>query len=316
MSISASTFTPWVRSSTQLLTGQRLDAVEAWPSRHRLDTVTEIPPALRAVVEHALDPEPRKRFGSAQELADALQAVVPRRTAAPSVASVVVTLHGIRTHASWQRAFAEVANGASLESRLDRWSFGYFSSLRFLLPWSRLAKLRWFRSTYETEFPSLQGSLLRPSIIADSFGTYILGNALLRYPYLRFHKVLLCGSILPTTFPWDALLERGQVQAVRNEYGTEDVWTKLVDWFVPNTGPSGIVGFRASHARLEQERFTFAHSEYFEGEVTWRAVGSRFSSGASSRPRRRIQESRHRRSSVARGASMSCMWLCSPERRR
>ena len=59
----------------------------------------------------------------------------------------------------------------------------------------------------------------RPSVIAHSFATYLLGNALLHYPYLRFNRVLLCGSILPPSFPWDAIIDRGQVQAVRNEYG-------------------------------------------------------------------------------------------------
>lgn len=248
----------------ELLTGQRLDSLGSWPSRLRLDSVASIPAALRTVVERALHPEPDRRFGSTQELAEALRAVVPGESRPPSLLPVVVTLHGIRTHAGWQRSFAEVATSAGLESHLDRWNFGYFSSIRFLLPWSRLAKVRWFRTTYETEFPTRFDSLERPSVIAHSFGTYILGNALLRYPYLRFRKVLLCGSILPTTFPWDALIERGQVQAVRNEYGTEDVWTKLVAWFVPGTGPSGIVGFRSEHARFEQKRYTFSHSEYFE----------------------------------------------------
>jgi serine/threonine-protein kinase len=37
-----------------------------------------------------------------------------------------------------------------------------------------------------------------------------------------------------------------------------------VDLFVPGTGASGILGFHDSHPRLEQEQFTFSHSEYFE----------------------------------------------------
>jgi hypothetical protein len=32
-------------------------------------------------------------------------------------------------------------------ARLDRWNFGCFSSLRFLLPWARRAKVQWFRAT-------------------------------------------------------------------------------------------------------------------------------------------------------------------------
>jgi hypothetical protein len=85
----------------------------------------------------------------------------------------------------------------------------------------------------------------------------------LRYPYLRFNKVLLCGSILPEDFPWDVLIDRGQVQAVRNEYGARDFWTRMAQIFVPGTGTSGLRGFSRTHERLEQEKFDFSHSEYF-----------------------------------------------------
>jgi hypothetical protein len=102
-----------------------------------------------------------------------------------------------------------------------------------------------------------------PSIVAHSFGTYILGYSLLRYKNIRFDKVILCGSILPQDFPWTAILDRGQVTAVRNEYGAKDVWSKLAHWLVAGTGPSGQSGFWFSHPNLMQERFDFEHSEYF-----------------------------------------------------
>jgi serine/threonine-protein kinase len=81
---------------------------------------------------------------------------------------------------------------------------------------------------------------------------------------LRFDKILLCGSILPTNFPWDKIIERGQVQSVRNEYGKSDFWTRIVGWFIPATGPSGLHGFSTVHARIMQEQFDFDHGEYFE----------------------------------------------------
>jgi serine/threonine-protein kinase len=76
--------------------------------------------------------------------------------------------------------------------------------------------------------------------------------------------VLLCGSILPADFPWDVLIDRGQVQAVRNEHGARDKWANVARRFVPGTGSSGLDGFTCNHARLEQERFDYSHSEYFE----------------------------------------------------
>jgi len=150
--------------------------------------------------------------------------------------------------------------------RYDRWNFGHFWILRFLLPHSRRAKVRWFRRTYRHEFvEAARGpESPRPSIVAHRIGTYILGQALIRDPELRFDKVLLTGSVLPRSFPWDRILERGQVQAVRHEYGRDGTWARVLGWFVPGTGTSGTEGFSAAHPHLEQERLDFTSARPFD----------------------------------------------------
>jgi serine/threonine-protein kinase len=223
-----------------------------------------LPSRLVQALTKGLERDPQRRFASVGELHDQLRPLAAGRTG-PQTRPAVVALHGIRTQAAWQRAFLEMAARHGLDAHVDRWNFGYFSVFRFLAPWARLAKVRWFREAYQQAFRETAGAGIDlPSIVAHSFGSYILGNALLRYPYLRFNKVLLCGSILPRAFPWDQLIERGQVQAVRNEHGRHDVWTRAVAWFVPGTGPSGLDGFSVAHPRLEQESFSFEHGEYFE----------------------------------------------------
>ena len=37
-----------------------------------------------------------------------------------------------------------------------------------------------------------------------------------------------------------------------------------MNWFVPGTGPSGVLGFTEPHPRLDQANFDYSHSEYFE----------------------------------------------------
>lgn len=102
-----------------------------------------------------------------------------------------------------------------------------------------------------------------PSIVAHSFGTYILGHALEQFPDIKFDRVILCGCILPRDFPWDKLLNRGQVNAVRNEYGAKDIWSDIVPWFVSGAGSSGKAGFLREHPKLIQQQFPFQHSDYF-----------------------------------------------------
>ena len=183
----------------------------------------------------------------------------------PTKSKVIFPLHGIRTHGRWQDALSDVAT--NWECRRAEWNFGWFSIFRFLSPWSREAKVRWFRKTYRDEVIRSKLELKEkdyPSVVAHSFGTYILGNALLKYKDIRFDKVVLCGSILPIDFPWDEIINRGQVQMVRNEYGVKDVWVHRVGWFVPQTGRSGIEGFNRTHERVFNEEFYFDHGEYFD----------------------------------------------------
>jgi hypothetical protein len=76
--------------------------------------------------------------------------------------------------------------------------------------------------------------------------------------------VVLCGSILPIDFPWDLIIDRGQVQAVRNEFGIRDKWVVCVRGYVRGTGQSGYSGFTRSHERLVQQEFDYNHSDFFE----------------------------------------------------
>ncbi len=179
---------------------------------------------------------------------------------------VICPLHGIRTHAAWQRGLSDLLGSRGWICRLDRWSYGRFSLLAFFTPWTREGKLGWFREQYDAEIHDRrldieQGQI--PSVVAHSFGTFILGYTLLRFDFIRVNKVILCGSILPTDFPWDRLIDRGQVQAVRNEYGVRDPWVKRASWFVRGAGSSGSSGFTHAHERLEQEEFDYDHGEYF-----------------------------------------------------
>jgi serine/threonine-protein kinase len=247
----------------ELLTYRQLppNAAESEIVERLVSAHPAIPKDIIAIVRRALKWDPGERFSTAGEMRGELARYLhlsPR---------VLFALHGIRTHWAWQRALTEVAEASRWRCRTDHWSFGYFSLIRFLLPGQRKTKIEWFRRTYESEVRNRDVGLTEgtfPSIVCHSFGTYILGNALLAYSNIRFDKVILCGSILPCDFPWDALIERGQVQAVRNEYGVRDMWTRTVNWFVRGTGPSGRQKFTREHDRLEQEEFFYDHSEYFE----------------------------------------------------
>jgi pimeloyl-ACP methyl ester carboxylesterase len=181
----------------------------------------------------------------------------------------VLCLHGILTHAHWQKTASEVLGDDKLRVRL--YDFGRYGIRKFL--WRRANDdmvdqfYRYYSGVVSEKKLNLDSDSAgkRPSVVAHSFGTYIVGYCMQKRKDVRFDKIILCGSILPVTFDWQTLVTRGQVNFIRNEYGTDDFWTRNVGKFVSRTGSSGSERFHYDGIRMEQECFTdYRHSDYFE----------------------------------------------------
>lgn len=180
---------------------------------------------------------------------------------------LVMTVHGIRTHGAWQKTLGEVLSDAQIKHRA--FDYGYFSTPRFLWPPARKRKVAEFREWYENKVKEcgldLSDPYGRPSIVAHSFGTYIVAHCMLHHREVRFDKVILCGSILSQKFEWRDLFLKDQVHYVANECGWGDVWAGSVGSFVPATGPSGRTGFKQFdvHYVVDKHFEHFEHSDFF-----------------------------------------------------
>ncbi len=195
-----------------------------------------------------------------------VQRAVRSRSGKGGHRGVLLALHGIRTIASWHRTLADVAQEELWICPIHRWWYGQFSLFQLLSPFARSAKVHWFRERYAATVNeySNQGMNTIPSVVAHSFGSYILGNALLKYREIRINKLVLCGAILPRDFPWGDLIENGQVQSVLNCVGEDDIWPVICSFIVPGTGSSGRDGFRCEHKLVKNESHNLAHSEFFD----------------------------------------------------
>ncbi len=90
-------------------------------------------------------------------------------------------------------------------------------------------------------------------VIAHSFGTVLLGEALGFLPVPLCHRVVLAGSALPRAFPWHDLLYRvsplmpSSRSHVRNEMGAKDLVIRIAGVsggrLVPGIGDAGLRGF-------------------------------------------------------------------------
>ena len=172
---------------------------------------------------------------------------------------LIISLHGIRTRGTWQKEFhSELQHDGFPHELLD---YGYFRALQLLMPFQKTRKVDWFRREYER----LIGKTgTRPSVIAHSFGTYIVAGAIEKYRELKFDRLILCGSLVPEDYDWETVIRNGRVKAVLNQFSPSDIWVRLGSFMVPGAGQSGILGFNGSHPQVfQQRRERFSHSDYF-----------------------------------------------------
>lgn len=181
------------------------------------------------------------------------------------ITDVVLLVHGIRTHAAWQVMVTEALESPTI--RVIPIKYGYFNSLRFLAPFetSRKPVERLEREirAVRKRFPSA-----RISIIAHSFGTYVVSKVLQEETDIDVHRVIFCGSVVKEDFRWDKVGSRvGDSEAhdgahfIINECGTRDIWPilgKSAGW---GYGAAGTDGFGTS---LVHDRYhKGGHALYF-----------------------------------------------------
>ncbi|MCD8418831.1 hypothetical protein J2Q11_13940 [Tenacibaculum finnmarkense genomovar finnmarkense] len=172
---------------------------------------------------------------------------------------IIVSIHGLLSNAEWNNEIAPIASG-------DDWIFApytYETNKPDLLfrPGKRSKVVDDFREWIYNLQRRFEGDI---SIIAHSFGTYIIGAYLEGFdngesPPVSFNSIILSGSILSEKFDWEKY--RGLcVGSVYNTIAPNDEFVK----FMPTTelkkyigmsntfGKAGIEGFEIESPMLNQ----------------------------------------------------------------
>jgi hypothetical protein len=182
--------------------------------------------------------------------------------------SWVLALHGMNTRGDWQEAFNwRVSTAYKRSVPIAIYKYG------IVRPG---ALCRWFlRRLEESVIERIQrlegdteagGFAGPPDVIAHSLGTWLIGHALQRDPKLKIGRLLLTGCILRPDFDWGALESNGQVEAVLNHFGTKDFWARVAHYVIPDSGPSGRIGFVSGSPVVQVRAEGFGHSDYFTQE--------------------------------------------------
>jgi pimeloyl-ACP methyl ester carboxylesterase len=101
---------------------------------------------------------------------------------------------------------------------------------------------------FKARLDSRVGFAGSPHLIAHSFGTFLAANSLVKFPSLRFDRVIFAGCVLPRGFAWTRALNAnpGAFNQLRNEVAAKD-WVPrgadLARLFLPGFGSAGSAGF-------------------------------------------------------------------------
>jgi hypothetical protein len=154
---------------------------------------------------------------------------------------VVILVHGIRDFALWQARIRSTLEEDGFTCEVT--NYGRFNLLQFLLPlWS-------FReNAIETVWNQIriikqnnEGALL--SVIAHSFGTFVIAHLIQKDFAIKFHRIIFCGSVVQYGFPFEQIQERFS-KPIINEVGTRDIWPAIAESVTIGYGSAGTYGFR------------------------------------------------------------------------
>lgn len=151
---------------------------------------------------------------------------------------------------------------------IESFDFGSYRFWKFLQPRKNEEMIDRFYEWYGNKVALTPGVDLskydkRPSCIAHSFGTWIVGMAMRKHQDIKFDKLVFSGSVLPEDFEWDSLIAHDQVDAVYNECGGRDFWPTVASKLVRGMGAAGSKGFTSQSAMVINHRHKqFRHSDF------------------------------------------------------
>src|SRR5690554_2792011 len=175
--------------------------------------------------------------------------------------SLIILLHGIRTHASWHITLTEHIKSKS-NSEVESIRYGFFSVIFFLL------KLyRWKLKHVTQEIRMLKSRYPNHELIlaAHSFGTYLALKFLKNNPDVKVKRILFCGSVVDNNYDFERMPNFPGAGTIANLIGTKDCYPVLAKIFSIGYGASGTFGF---YRNVVMNKFlNCGHSGFFSTEI-------------------------------------------------
>jgi hypothetical protein len=173
----------------------------------------------------------------------AVEPVLPTPTQRPHEThpDLLILLHGIRDKGRWMHDVKDALEDGALN--VVNITYDYISILRFLSPFSRASIVRYVETRVHSAIADHKEKHpeAKVSIVAHSFGCYVVSQLVARDSYLKFDKLVFCGSVLNGKYSPDIL--RRQVRIFVNDCGTTDNWPLVAGSITWAYGDTGTFGF-------------------------------------------------------------------------
>jgi pimeloyl-ACP methyl ester carboxylesterase len=177
---------------------------------------------------------------------------------APDGKHLVVLVHGINTNAQRFVVVQKTLTKSGFITVLA--GYGIYGVVRFLLPFDRITK-RAIERVYKNVRAAIK--IHKPdkiSIIAHSFGTYIVFRILEDEFDFDLHRVIFCGSVVDNDFPLERYLHQFTAP-IHNEIGTRDYWPVVAAALTYSYGSVGADGFQRAGVQDRWHK-DFRHSDF------------------------------------------------------
>ena len=224
----------------------------------------------------------------------------------PSVTDVIFVMHGIRDEGYWTQRIArwvkQLGDRGGRKFAMVTSSYGYFAMGAFLLAIRRREKVWWLMDQYTealAKYPEADFSY-----VGHSNGTYLLARALRDNPSCHFKHVVFAGSVVPTSYDWEALLPQTSSSSESREADVPRLrkvlnYVATCDWVVAvfpkafetlglgDLGSAGHDGFRTpSDACVAQVRFVRGGHGAALREENWEDIANFIVNGVAPDPAR------------------------------
>lgn len=177
----------------------------------------------------------------------------------------LITVHGIRRKHRWYENIPTFIETQDHNIEVLYFDYDFFGFGKFLRKKHRENILAKFCEFYND---NITDTTQPPSVIAHSFGTYIVYQAMKKYDVIKFDKIIFCGSILNENTDFRTLIKRKQFNELKNDHGSLEWFLKFTRRIIDkDCGQAGKVGFKDIPADnkkfiLNSESYK-SHSEYF-----------------------------------------------------